>query len=61
MFQTIIKLYDNQVQTKKIYFDGSIIVCDEKNVCFLYYDALNNKVVHETVSPANIATIVSLI
>lgn len=55
MFQTIIKLYDTK--TKKIYFGGSIIFCDEKNVCSVYYDALDNKVLPY----ANITTIVSSI
>jgi hypothetical protein len=37
------KLYDTQ--TKKIYFGGSIIFCDEKNVCSVYYDVIDNKAV----------------
>ena len=41
MFQTIIKLYNNR--TNKIYFGGSIIYCDEKNVCSIYYDTIDNK------------------
>jgi hypothetical protein len=45
MFQTIIKLYDsrvqNRVQANKIYFGGSIIVCDENNVCSVYYDTID--------------------
>jgi hypothetical protein len=49
MFQTIIKLYNNR--TNKIYFGGSIIYCDEKNVCLIYYDNHdnhdNNKETHD--------------
>ena len=45
MFQTIIKLYNNR--TNKIYFGGSIIYCDENNVCSIYYDNQdNNKETH---------------
>ena len=59
MFQTIMKLYDTQTKNKGkyIYFGGSIIYCDEKNVCSVYYDAIDNKVLPST----NIATIVSSI
>lgn len=55
MFQTIIKLYNTK--TNKIYFGGSIIFCDEKNICSIYEecDNINTKCV-ETVS---ISTIVS--
>jgi hypothetical protein len=44
MFQTIMKLYDaaaataaTSVKGKYIYFGASIIYCDEKNVCAVYY------------------------
>ena len=53
MFQTIIKLYNSQVN--KIYFGGSIIVCDEKNICSVYYDTIDNKVLPSS----NIATLVT--
>ena len=59
MFQTIMKLYDTQTNNKEkyIYFGGSIIYCDEKNVCSVYYDVIDNKVLPS----ANISTIVSSI
>ena len=66
MFQTIIKLYNNR--TNKIYFGGSIIYCDEKNVCLIYYDNQdNNKETHdksdiniiESSTNTNISTIIS--
>jgi hypothetical protein len=41
MFQTIIKLYN--IKTNKIYFGGSIIYCDEKNICSVYYDNQDNQ------------------
>jgi hypothetical protein len=42
MFQTIMKLYDTapvsqSAKGKYIYFGASIIYCDEKNVCAVYY------------------------
>jgi hypothetical protein len=41
MFQTIMKLYEAQetppVKAKYIYFGASVIYCDEKNVCMVYY------------------------
>jgi hypothetical protein len=40
MFQTIMKLYEapaNAVKAKYIYFGASVIYCDEKNVCMVYY------------------------
>ena len=44
MFQTIMKLYELQataatapVKGKYIYFGASVIYCDEKNVCMVYY------------------------
>ena len=42
MFQTIMKLYDaapvsQSAKGKYIYFGASIIYCDEKNVCAVYY------------------------
>ena len=44
MFQTIMKLYETQANTatspvkgKYIYFGASVIYCDEKNVCMVYY------------------------
>jgi hypothetical protein len=51
------KLYDTQINNKGkyIYFGGSIILCDEKNVCSVYYDVIDNKVL----PAANITTIVS--
>jgi hypothetical protein len=53
MFQTIMKLYDTR--TNKIYFGGSIIFCDDKNICSVYYDTIDNKVLPS----ANITTVVS--
>ena len=48
MFQTIMKLYDTQatattvpVKGKYIYFGASIIYCDEKNSCMVYYPTDN--------------------
>jgi hypothetical protein len=44
MFQTIMKLYELQstaaippAKGKYIYFGASVIYCDEKNVCMVYY------------------------
>jgi hypothetical protein len=47
MFQTIMKLYEAQetpvnaaktpAKAKYIYFGASVIYCDEKNVCMVYY------------------------
>jgi hypothetical protein len=36
MFQTITKLFEKE-KGKYIYFGASIIYCDEKNVCLVYY------------------------
>ena len=48
MFQTIMKLYDTQatattapVKSKYIYFGASVIYCDEKNMCMVYYPTDN--------------------
>lgn len=62
MFQIIMKLYNTRTtQTngkgKYIYFGGSIIFCDNNNVCSVYYDTLDNKVIPFE----NITTIVSSI
>ena len=65
MFQTITKLY--QILStpsatplvidkgKYIYFGASIIYCDEKNVCMVYYNPVDNKII----TPANTTMIVS--
>jgi hypothetical protein len=44
MFQTIMKLYETPANAAKtpakakyIYFGASVIYCDEKNVCMVYY------------------------
>ena len=37
MFQTIMKLYETPAKAKYIYFGASVIYCDEKNVCMVYY------------------------
>jgi hypothetical protein len=65
MFQTIMKLYDTQatattvpVKGKYIYFGASIIYCDEKNVCMVYYPTDNN-VLPDT-SQANTTMITSV-
>ena len=52
MFQTIMKLYElqataattpvTQVKGKYIYFGASVIYCDEKNVCMVYYPTDNS-------------------
>lgn len=36
MFHTIMKLFE-QDKGRYIYFGASIIYCDEKNVCSVYY------------------------
>ena len=41
---------------KYIYFGASIIYCDEKNVCMVYYNPEDNKVI---TPPANTTMIVS--
>lgn len=56
MFQTIIKLYDTKIN--KIYFGGSIIYCDEKNICSIYYNNQDNK--KETIDKSDINIIESL-
>jgi hypothetical protein len=62
MFQTIIKLYDNRVQNRvqanKIYFGGSIIVCDEKNVCSVHEECNNININTTCVKTESIPTIV---
>jgi hypothetical protein len=65
MFQTIMKLYDTKatattvpVKGKYIYFGASIIYCDEKNVCMVYYPTDNN-VLPDT-SQANTTMITSV-
>lgn len=59
MFQIIMKLYNTlaNIKGKYIYFGGSIIFCDDKNVCSVYNNTLDNKVLPST----NINTIVSSI
>jgi hypothetical protein len=52
MFQTIMKLYEAQetpasaakppVKGKYIYFGASVVYCDEKNVCMVYYPRDND-------------------
>ena len=38
MFHTIMKLFEkDKGNGKYIYFGASIIYCDEKNVCMVYY------------------------
>lgn len=65
MFQTITKLHE-MLSTqpvappvadkgKYIYFGASIIYCDEKNVCMVYYNPEDNKII----TPANTTMIVS--
>ena len=56
MFQTIIKLYDTKIN--KIYFGGSIIYCDEKNICSIYNDNQDN--LKETIEKSDINIIESL-
>jgi hypothetical protein len=65
MFQTIMKLYDTHatattvpVKGKYIYFGASIIYCDEKNSCMVYYPTDNN-VLPDT-SQANTTMITSV-
>lgn len=69
MFQTITKLYQmlstspvtslvappGTDKGKYIYFGASIIYCDENNVCMVYYNPDDNKVI----KPANTTMIVS--
>jgi len=58
MFQTIMKLYNSSLvdanKGKYIYFGASIIYCDEKNVCLVYYPVDNN-----VIPNADIKTVVS--
>jgi len=42
MFQTIMKLYEAPVKGKYIYFGASVVYCDEKNVCVVYYPRDND-------------------
>jgi hypothetical protein len=62
------KLYETQATTatvpvkgKYIYFGASIIYCDEKNSCMIYYPTDNN-VLPDTssISPANTTMIASV-
>ncbi len=57
MFQTIIKLYNSQAN--KIYFGGSIIVCDEKNICSIYEECnnINTKCVETDLIPTIVSSI----
>ena len=52
MFQTIMKLFDSRLvvpnKDKYIYFGASIIYCDEKNVCSVYYNPVDNNVIPST-------------
>jgi hypothetical protein len=59
------KLYETQAATatvpvkgKYIYFGASIIYCDEKNSCMVYYPTDNN--VLPDISPANTTMITSV-
>jgi len=64
MFQTIMKLYEAQetpasaakppVKGKYIYFGASVVYCDEKNVCMVYYPRDN-----EAYPPPDVKTVVS--
>ena len=58
MFQTIMKLYDTSAKGKYIYFGASIIYCDEKNVCMVYYNPVDS-VEHPIIPLANTTMIVS--
>lgn len=65
MFQTIMKLYDTSAlavapvdKGKYIYFGASIIYCDEKNVCMVYYNPVDS-VDNSIIPPANTTMIVS--
>lgn len=40
MFHTLMKLYDTT--NKYIYFGGSVIYCDDNNVCSIYNNILND-------------------
>ena len=59
MFQTIMKLYNSSLtetnKGKYIYFGASIIYCDEKNVCLVYYNPVDNNVIPS----ADVKTVVS--
>ncbi len=59
MFQTIMKLYNSSLvdanKGKYIYFGASIIYCDEKNVCMVYYNPVDNNVIPN----ADVKTVVS--
>jgi hypothetical protein len=59
MFQTFVKLLESQATTsftkaKYIYFGASVIYCDEKNVCSVFYP-----VDHEAYPSADVKTAVS--
>ena len=72
MFQTITKLYQMlstspvsplveatvPIKGKYIYFGASVIYCDEKNVCMVYYNPVDS-VEHPIIPPANTTMIVS--
>lgn len=53
------KLYNSSLtETNKgeyIYFGASIIYCDEKNVCLVYYNPVDNNVIPS----ADVKTVVS--
>ena len=57
MFQSIIKLYNNR--TNKIYFGGSIIYCDENNVCSIHEECnnINTKCVESDSYPTIVSSI----
>ena len=67
MFQIIMKLYDTRAtqtnQTngkgKYIYFGGSIIFCDDKNVCSIYEECnnINTKCVETNLIPTIVSSI----
>lgn len=52
------KLYDTSAKGKYIYFGASIIYCDEKNVCMVYYNPVDS-VERPIIPPANTTMIVS--
>ncbi len=53
------KLYNSSLvdanKGKYIYFGASIIYCDEKNVCMVYYNPVDNNVIPN----ADVKTVVS--
>lgn len=56
------KLYNSSLtetnKGKYIYFGASIIYCDEKNVCLVYYNPVDN-VNNNVISSADVKTVVS--